>query len=135
MDCGVRLYCHSEEKVCKMVETRLSNCTSDYMCRNSQGCYKGYCTNYYSLPLGTEMTDSQSEFKQNLCISGSIINNKCYGKFYHSSMKQDSNKMVECKMEDECKYLDSENNILIEKCNCGYNGDGKGYCTRGYDGK
>lgn len=136
IDCGVGNYCHSDDKVCIKLEIKETFCNSDFMCKNNHGCYQGKCTDYYSLPLGTNMNDTVSEFKEKLCITDSIKNGKCYGKYYASDMNPDSNGMVECgfNSDSECKYIDSENYYFTEKCNCGYNKEGKGYCNRAFDG-
>lgn len=137
LDCSVRNYCDSETKLCTQVKNHNETCTSDYQCKNSHGCHNELCIDYFSLPIGTDLTNSTSDNPEKLCVTGIVEQGKCYALFYHTQMKPDKNGMVECnfKREDECIYTDSNNRTFTEQCQCGLNIEGKGFCRRAFDGK
>jgi hypothetical protein len=135
LDCGVRAYCHSEEKLCRWIHHTGESCKTDYQCKNSQGCFNGVCTDYYSLNVGTDLSNSTSEYKEKLCVSETELKNKCYARYYDTTMQPNKDGMVECNPGDNkgCSYVDSEGKKSVSNCNCGYNGENKAYCIRGFD--
>ena len=54
--CDVGLFCNSGNK-CQLQKDLNSPCFHDVECVNNAGCYKGFCTQYLSLPKGEEIVD------------------------------------------------------------------------------
>lgn len=58
--CDVGLFCNSGNK-CQLQKDLNSPCFHDVECVNNAGCYKGFCTQYLSLPKGEEIVDYSNQ--------------------------------------------------------------------------
>lgn len=140
-ECLAGLYCYHDDKThqCRKQVELGGACSSSWDCVNYLGCYKNRCIKYGNLASGVSLTSEDVKFegeesnKAFLCELGrlSYDSNRCATIDYAGETLQKLEKgedFVKCNKEDYCWYSDGEN-IHKQKCQCGYNKDGQGYCT------
>jgi len=134
VECLVGFYC--SEKTCTKQKAEGEACTDLWGCANNLLCYKKKCVQYGSLKNGDGVTIDDvggdlTNFNQ-LCEFGLVNNDKCVQSNYTATTaaKMDKNGYVPCNWGEECEYTitTSTERIYGEKCGCGYNEKGQGYC-------
>jgi hypothetical protein len=126
-ECKVGLYCNTT--TCVPQVKAGSNCTTDFMCPNTQGCLNGNCTDYYSVALGVKVP-SASFCKSRQVNEGGL----CYGLKYNG-MTANKDGLVKCDINatSPCNYTDSLNVTVTEDCQCSFDKDGQSFCRKAYD--
>jgi hypothetical protein len=121
--------------VCASQVSRGAQCLHDYMCQNSQGCWNGVCTDFFSLKLNTSVGNTTT-LGASLCQSGIVsTNNTCYGLSYGPGMTPNKDGLVPCNFtgsETPCRYVDNLGNTINEACQCSYDKSGNSYCRKAY---
>ena len=116
------------------------NCTNDAMCQNSQGCYNGTCTNWFSLALNTNVLVGKTSQSPNFLCKSGVVNKDglCYGLIsYASNLTVEKNGLVICNMTATlpCNYIDSLKQPIAESCQCSLDKSGSSFCRNIYNGK
>jgi len=151
LDCKVGLYCSfagnssnttngtnttNTTGVCTAQVSKGAKCLHDFMCQNSQGCWNGVCTDFFSLNLNQSVGNT-TIFGSSLCKSGILSsNNTCYGLSYGPGMNPNKDGLVPCNFtgsETPCNYVDNLGNAFSEACQCSYDKNGNSYCRKAYN--
>jgi len=143
-DCVVGSYCainvtNVTNSMCtKQVASGATCNATDYMCPQTQGCFNGTCTDYYSKPLNTDVSTviATGGLPSTFCQSmhADTTNKVCYGKSYGANMNISDSKsgLVKCILSQQCNYIDNLNVSLTENCQCSYDQQGNSYCRKAY---
>ena len=129
-DCEYGKVCReidNNNKICTNPLKENEGCNDDSECDLNYGCYKGNCTKYFSLKEGEFIGISLSP-ELSLCQSGySNENGVCKTLTLIKEFKECDNII------NFCEYSDINGNIIRknDNCLCGYNYDGKKYCSLG----
>ena len=107
IDCDVGLFCSSNKCAKQMPDN--SNCTNQYECANTHGCFGGKCVKYYSLANNAEATNPL------VCVNGTIRIDG--SKTICDSLTLDKE---ECTgTSDKCTYKYATNAAILESsCQC-----------------
>jgi len=120
----------------KQLARGAQNCTSHYACQNTQGCYKGNCTDLFSLSLNSTLADN-TDLSQALCKSNIAQVNQttyyCYSPRLNNGMKLNGDGIASCQFGSVCNFTDSFNNTRNETCQCSKDNKGQSLCNRVYD--
>lgn len=130
-ECPINYACMEEKnglsviKKCMPQKTLHESCTQDYHCQNNLGCdlLNFICVEYFSLKPGTIIKDSSKNIFS-LCETGEVNSGVCESEV--------TNVNIVCP-EDICIYKNDKNQefSLPYKCKCGYDSDGRKYCSKG----
>ena len=135
IECEILLYCDSISKKCIKQKAPGELCAIREECKNNSDCYKGFCTEYWSLPNGTVINVSEAIF----CQSEFVYNGICQDFKLNTLKTSDTvyNQNVDCTETGLCEYfLPLKNDIISLSdgyCNCGFNPKGTAYCKHGSD--
>jgi hypothetical protein len=104
-------------------------CSSEYECQLSQGCFDGKCTDYFSLPDGTDLGANKYKNSQSFCSSGFDRHGVCDSLKNINADEKNSDELVKCDELNPCRYS-SMNGTITENnvCKCGKSSDGSRYC-------
>jgi hypothetical protein len=134
IDCSVGLFCNTTNatNMCAPQLPAGSNCTTDYMCPQTQGCLNGKCTDYFSLPVGNVTNGTNPSL---FCKSMKAVDNKCWGWKYGANMTKNSDGFVVCDINvaNSCSYAGSDGKNFTEECQCSWDSKGRSLCRTEYD--
>ena len=142
--CLVGYYCNKEIGLCKEQKGEGETCSEGWDCQNYLGCFKGRCIKFGLLKKGIKITQDLAPFpgddKRNyLCYTGELeqddglSGNFCVDNDYNdtwvreSKKEIDDNGYIKCNYGEKCLYYNGKNGFE-KNCECGYNGNGQGYC-------
>lgn len=116
--CSIGYFCSSTNPkkpgVCTAQVAEGSRCSSDYDCVNTCGCKDGYCTSYYSLPVGSPSTS------ENFCESV-LLNSDNEGNSWCDYIYLTEESCTETT--DKCLYTWEHTKEVYtgisDKCSCG----------------
>ena len=129
--CALGFYC-SKGKFTKQIEINSeTKCTSDFDCVNTAGCFKGVCTKYLTLSVGTTLESKDQSY---LCETMYAFSKD--GKDYFCANTTMTSPYLECDDEhDLCEYTlhspDKEDETVTQKCECSWSDPTKRYCPMG----
>ena len=117
-ECDIGLYCDfALNNTCLYQKANKQNCTDDFECVNTDGCYNNKCTEYLSLLENTTVS-SNNEL---LCTSNYLINNQCRQTILNSSPDQtnfnDKNYICDT-TKNRCEYSVSDGSTMNLPCRC-----------------
>jgi hypothetical protein len=124
-------------KTCNDLKNPNEKCLSDFECKMNSGCFKGFCTPYFSLQNEFDVSSSSNKNAFSFCKSGYSYNGFCLNLINLNNKNETTDDLVPCNIENKCFYKSSSslvnttNNILVldNVCdNCGKSKDGKIYC-------
>ena len=154
LNCVIGSYCDTTQGEvgkfkgkCKANKVKGTECTDTEECDLGMFCYetdKKQCIDFFSLKSGEK--SPSPDFDQLVCRDGHYINSICVT--IHNKLK-DGEKLVdgvkECNIGDKCEYyykvevgtapeyVAGQNDEVSDTCVCGYNSQGKGYCSYTHD--
>jgi hypothetical protein len=130
LSCLKGLYCDSYTNTCQEQKPWNADCTSSYECTNSLLCHEQRCIlSPFSLPLNSTYMQSDTLWPLFKCVMGFSDNNIC------STFNQTDTSQIyiPCEMNQLCNYTINGIGNLQNRCDCGYNTEGQGYCQSGQD--
>jgi len=129
--CLVGFYCDEESHKCAAQKAKEGKCKKSSECVNELLCNAGTCSLApYTLESGKELSADDTDFNGYKCKNNYSHKNKCATLTQEADGDKDG--FIECQYGDECKYKVDGDEVKAA-CDCGYNADGKGYCTRGHN--
>ena len=126
-ECVVGLYCDTTESKCKAQKDVNVECANTYECKNKLLCYENKCQDVmYSFASGTSVANITTN-KELYCKYGTAVSGICV-----EITDDNADEFRECNYGDVCLYTYSPSQYgpRAEKCECGYNADGKAYCPK-----
>jgi hypothetical protein len=101
------------------------SCKSDGECKNEYGCLNGKCTEYFSLPEGTDLKSKYS-YNSVFCSSNYAVDNIC------RDLINTQTYPYYCNISSGCSYyisnLDNKTVKFLSACNCDISGNGNAFC-------
>lgn len=129
---GYACYKNSTESnftTCNKLQGLDANCTSEYECQMTQGCFKGKCTDYYSLKDGENVESNKYESSHSFCASGHDRYGLCESMRNINAEQVVSDELVKCDESNPCRYTSINGTIIkSDVCKCGKSSDSSRYC-------
>ena len=143
-ECKVGHYCNKELSICIPQKKEGEPCTEGWDCQNFLGCYRGRCIKFGMLKPGVLNSEKNAPFpgderRYYLCTTGELdgddgkTGNYCAKSKYseewinREGKEIDKNGFIKCEYKESCFY-DNGKRTVEKICECGYNGEGQGYC-------
>ena len=135
--CLVGYYCDKGEGKCKSQKGEDKSCSESKECKNDLICNGGKCKELFSLNDGDSVPEYESyEFQKMFCKNMEVIDNKCVSFNDINNNYANEGEYKKCDFNDLCVYkvngLESWRK-KYERCGCGYNANGQGYCPKYHD--
>jgi len=139
-DCVVGHYCNSA-KVCVVQLKENDGCTSTWDCANNLGCYNNKCVPWGSQAVGADLNSTTNFMNDTLnqgfkdvgffcelgqSNSGLVCSNLNYTGTTVAKVDAKTG-FATCNWNEDCHYSDGAV-TFTQKCGCGYNSAGQGYC-------
>jgi hypothetical protein len=120
---------NSTDKYCNRLKPKGATCNAENECQMHQGCFHGVCTDYFSLPDGTNLRPNNIDNQYSFCASGHDLYGYCDSLKNINQNELTTDDLVECDEERPCRYT-SINGTITQKslCKCGKSSDGARYC-------
>jgi hypothetical protein len=133
-DCYYGFSCFSTNtnstiKTCNRLKPKGANCNAENECHMNQGCFHGVCTDYFSLPDGTNLRPNNYDNQYSFCSSGHDLYGYCDSLKNINQNELTTDDLVECDDDRPCRYTSINGTITQNSlCKCGKSNDGTRYC-------
>ena len=134
-DCNYGFACYINDKfnstaeTCNKLKSMGANCINEFECQMNQGCFNGVCTNYFSLPDGTNLRPNNMDNQYSFCSSGDDQYGYCDSLKNINESEETTDELVPCDESNPCRYKSINGTVTRQSlCKCGKSTDGSRYC-------
>lgn len=132
--CLAGYYCNLTDNKCKIQSGINKECKSSYDCKNNLLCNHEKCQDVlYSIEPGNVIDSGDQLLLSYYCAFATNYERKCVK--YTEKNKPMNTDYTSCLIGSWCEYQyePATFGVMTQRCDCGYNSKGQGYCPKGQE--